>query len=292
MRRVLLCIVSVVSLIAVTGCDFRTMVPPGEGQVRYRDEVFTEVTRTNGITYGSAVRQDGTTMTLQLDLYRPTGDTVTERPLIIFVHGGSFRSGTRTSAEIVDEANTFARKGYVTASISYRLSENGCTSVTLECVNAIQDAREDGQAAVRFFRRYAADYGIDTSRIAMAGTSAGAITAVEVGYGPEEVGTSGNPGYDSKVNSAVSFSGAQILTRPAPGEASVLLLHGTADVVVPYQWAVDTAAAADAAGTHAELTSWEGAGHVPYATYRQQILDETTNFLWWTMNMKHAAVGG
>lgn len=289
MRRLLLCVLSVLSLVAVAGCEFRTMVPEGEAPMRYRDEVFSEVTRTNGITYGSSVRQDGTTMTLQLDVYQPTGDTVGARPLIIFVHGGSFRSGNRTSSEIVDEANTFARKGYVTASISYRLSANGCTSITLECITAIQHAREDGQAAVRFFRRYAVTYGIDTGRIAMAGTSAGAITAVEVGYGPEEVGTSGNPGYSSKVSSAVSLSGARILTKPARGEANVLLFHGTSDVVVPYQWAVDTKAEADAADAHAELVSWEGAGHVPYATYRQQILDETTNFLWWTLNLKNAA---
>ena len=233
--------------------------------------------------------QDGDTLTLQLDLYQPAGDNAASRPLIVFVHGGAFRTGNRTSGEIVDQANVFAKKGYVTASITYRLSENGCGSISIECINAIADAREDGQAAVRFFRRYAAQYRIDTSRIAMAGTSAGGITALEVGYGPEEVGTSGNPGYDSSVRSAVSFSGARILTRPAPGEAAALLFHGSADLVVPYQWAVDTKAEADAAPVHAELVTWEGDGHVPYVEHRQQILDETTNFLWWTMNLGAAA---
>lgn len=289
MRKSLLSVVAALVLLGVTGCEFRTMVPPGEGAVRYRDEVFSSVTRTNGITYGSAVEQDGDTLTLQLDLYQPAGDNAASRPLIVFVHGGAFRAGNRTSGEIVDQANVFAKKGYVTASITYRLSENGCGSISIECINAIADAREDGQAAVRFFRRYAAQYRIDTSRIAMAGTSAGGITALEVGYGPEEVGTSGNPGYDSSVRSAVSFSGARILTRPAPGEAAALLFHGSADLVVPYQWAVDTKNEADAAPVHAELVTWEGDGHTPYMEHRQQILDETTNFLWWTMNLGAAA---
>jgi len=56
-----------------------------------------------------------------LDIYEPTGDAVTERPAIVWVHGGSFCCGDKGSAEIVDEANTFARKGYLNVSINYRL---------------------------------------------------------------------------------------------------------------------------------------------------------------------------
>ena len=107
-------------------------------------------------------------------------------------------------------------------------------------------------------------------------------------FGPDEAGTSGNPGYDSSVSAAVSLSGARILQHPDRGEAAVLLFHGDADTVVPYQWAVDTKNEADAAGVHAELETWPGEGHVPYAQHRQQIIDETTNFLWWTMNLQNA----
>lgn len=289
MRRLMFSVFAVLAVIGVAGCELRTIEPPGEGVVRYRDEVFSEVQRTNGIVYGSAVKQDGTTISLALDLYRPVGDDVSARPLIIFVHGGSFCCGSRTSPEIVDQANVFARKGYVTASISYRLSPGGCTAITVECITAIRHAREDGQAAVRFFRRHAATYGIDVQRIAIGGSSAGAITALEVAFGPEEVGDSGNPGYDSSVDAAVSLSGAKIIMQPERGEAPALLFHGTADTLVPYAWAVGTADASEAAGHHLELVSWTGDGHVPYVTRRQQILDETTNFLWWTLNLANAA---
>ena len=47
---------------------------------------------------------------------------------MVFVHGGGFSGGNRNSAEIVDEATTLARRGYVTASISYRLTPGGCSA--------------------------------------------------------------------------------------------------------------------------------------------------------------------
>ena len=121
------------------------------------------------------------------------------------------------------------------------------------------------------------------------GTSAGAITALNVGYGPEDVGNSGNPGFASTVRASVSLSGARILTTPNPGEAAALLFHGTADSLVPYQWALDTVAEAEAADLQAYLTTFEGAGHVPYTQNRTTILDQTTNFLYWTLDLTNAA---
>ncbi len=103
-----------VALFAViaAGCDWPNIFPPGSGQVRYRDQVFSAVTVTNNVTYGSAVNLSGQTITLQLDMYKPTGDTVTSRPAIVWVHGGSFSGGSKTSGELVDEATTFAKLGY------------------------------------------------------------------------------------------------------------------------------------------------------------------------------------
>ena len=67
---------------------------------------------------------------------------MTERPAIVWVHGGSFCCGDKSSAEIVDEATTFARKGYFNVSINYRLEPGGCsagaptTSRTASCGRA------------------------------------------------------------------------------------------------------------------------------------------------------------
>jgi para-nitrobenzyl esterase len=282
-RRPLLIVLVAFALLA-SACE-QFIAPPGAGLVRYRDAIFASVDVTSDIVYGSAVTQQGATIDLLIDVYEPVGDTVTQRPLVIFVHGGGFSGGAKTSAEIVDEATTLAREGYVTASISYRLTPGGCSAggITIECITAIGDARADAQTAVSFMRAAATTYGLDTDRIAIAGTSAGAITAANVAFSSTD-----NP--DTAVRAAVSLSGAAILTTPDPGDAPLLLFHGTADFTVPYAWAESTVAAATANGVRAVLTTFEGAGHVPYATYRTEILEQTRNFLYWHMDLANAAV--
>jgi acetyl esterase/lipase len=240
--------------------------------------------------YGSAVNSAGQTQQLLLDIYEPTGDTVTGRPAIVWVHGGGFSGGSKTSPEIVDEANVFAKKGFFNVSISYRLTPGGCSASnpTATCIQGIINAKHDAQAAVRFLRANAATYGIDGNRIAIAGTSAGAITALNVGYSPEDPGTSGNPGPSSAVGAAVSLSGARLLFAAHAGDAPALLFHGTNDPLVPYAWAQQTVTEAQAAGLRAEITTWEGAGHVPYTQHRTEILDQTRNFLYWTLQLSTA----
>jgi acetyl esterase/lipase len=289
MRRRLVLPVIAVLLLVGSACQFRLAVPSGDAPLRYRDDVFTSVTKTSDVVYGSAVNSQGQTQQLLLDIYEPTGDTVTGRPAIVWVHGGGFSGGSKTSLEIVDEATVFAKKGFFNVSISYRLTPGGCsaTTPTVTCLQGIINAKHDAQAAVRFLKANAATYGLDSTRIAIAGTSAGAITALNVAYSPEDPGTSGNPGPSSAVGAAVSLSGARIM--PAnPGDAPALLFHGTNDPLVPYSWAEQTVAEATAAGLRAEITTWEGAGHVPYAQHRTEILDQTRNFLFWALHLASA----
>jgi dienelactone hydrolase len=281
-RRGVLVVIAAFSLLTA-GC-YPYVTPPGAAPLRYRDAVFANVTKTADVTYGSAVNQQNQTITLKLDLYAPTGDTVTSRPTIVWVHGGSFCCGNKSSPELVDEANVFAMKGYVNASIDYRLSPGGCSAAgpTVECITAISQAQQDAQTAVQFLRTNAATYGVDPNRIAIGGSSAGAITALNVGFASAE-----NPA--AAVRSAVSLSGARIGPPANAGDADSLLFHGTADPLVPYQWAVDTQSAALAAGLRSYLTTWDGAGHVPYLQHRTEILDQTQNFLYWDMDLIHAA---
>ena len=274
-------VVGLVLALFLTSCE-QLIAPPGAGTVRYRDDIFTVVSVTSNVVYGSAVTQQGDTVDLLVDVYEPVGDTVSARPLIVFMHGGGFSGGSKTSGEIVDQAGVFAKKGFVTASISYRLSPGGCNAggPTLECLVAIGHARDDAQAAVAFLRANAATYGIDTTRIAIAGTSAGAITAVNVAFSNDDPA--------SEVHAAVSLSGAAVLANPTAGDAPVLLFHGTADGVVPFAWAESTVANATAAGIRAVMTQWEGEGHVPYTAHRTEIIEQTRNFLWWKLRLAKA----
>ena len=269
--------------IVVTGCDWPNIPPPGTAPVRYRDAIFNAVTVTDNVTYGSAVNQEGQTVTLQLDLYQPTGDTITARPAIVWVHGGSFCCGDKSSAELVDEATTFSKEGYVNVSINYRLESPGCTGSFSNCLAAIAEATADAQTAVRFLRTNATTYGVDPNRIAIGGSSAGAIAALNVGYS-----TAADPA--SRVRAALSLSGAQVdVGTIEPGDAPAIDFHCTTDPLVPYQWSVNTINSAKAQGLDAFLESWNETCHVPYAEHRQQILDQSRNFLWWEMDLAHAA---
>jgi acetyl esterase/lipase len=236
--------VGAVALIALftSGC-WPLLEPEGAAPLRYRDEIFTAVTKTADVTYGSAANIAGQTVTLKLDVYSPTGDTTTGRPAMIWVHGGSFSSGTKTSPELV--------------------------------------AMEDAQAAVRFVKANAAAYGIDPNRVGIGGSSAGAITAMNVAYKTGETPA-------AAVRAGVSLSGANLLGAYDANDAPTFLMHNTTDPLVPYQWALNTEAGAKGAGRYVWLTKWEGTGHVPYGAHRQEILDQTANFLYHAMDLAHA----
>jgi para-nitrobenzyl esterase len=283
MRRRHLLVVALAFALVAAGCDWPNMNPSGAAPLRYRDQMFSGVTVTRDITYGSAVNLENQTVTLQLDMYQPTGDTVRQRPAIVWVHGGSFTNGDKTSPELVDEATTFSQKGYVNVSINYRLETPGCSGTLSNCIPAIQEATADAQTAVRWLRANAATYGVDPNRIAIGGSSAGAITALNVGYSSSEDPT-------AKVRAAVSISGAQLVVGTiSPGDAPAMDFHCTTDPLVSYQWAVNTIDRAKAQGLEAFLESWTETCHVPYVEHRQQILDQTRNFLWWEMDLGHAA---
>lgn len=279
-------LVAVVLALLLASCDLAA--PTGPAPLRFRDEVFSAVDLTSNGVYGQSISQTGQPTTLRFDLYEPRGDTSTARPLVIWIHGGSFAFGTKTSAEIVDQANLFSRKGYVNASISYRLSAQGCTVVNAGCVTSIAQAAEDAQAAVRYFRANAAAYGIDPTRIAIAGTSAGAITALHVGYRANLPETSGTPGVSSEVRASVSLSGMNVIAPYEVGDAKSLLFHGTADGLTPYASAQQTQSRSTAAGVGSYLITWEGAGHVPYVANRTQIHELTTNFLYNVLDAANA----
>lgn len=136
--------------------------------------------------------------TLEMDLYRPKNKWG-KLPAIVCIHGGGWQKGHRVNHEKV--AQGLAAKGYVAATISYRLSDEATFPA------AIQDCK----AAVRFLRANADRYGIDAERIGAIGLSAGGhLTALLASSGgvPELEGTGGNQGFSSTIQAAVPM-GAQ-----------------------------------------------------------------------------------
>lgn len=228
---------------------------------RYDNEIFTNLDVTSDVLYGSNINYDGSNQDLLLDVYRPTGDTQTDRPLIIFIHGGTFVLGSKTEADVKPLAEMFAKKGYVTSSINYRLGMNNLISMTgpspADASEAVMRATQDARAAVRFFKKSVATdnnpYGIDTTNIFLVGSSAGGFVALHLSYLDQtsEIpafinqsdpsltggleGNSGSPGYTSDVKAIVSLAGALgDTTWMANNSTPVLSMHGDADNTVPF----------------------------------------------------------
>jgi para-nitrobenzyl esterase len=252
--------------------------------------VFANVNVNQDLVYGNAPDAQGNPVDLKLDLYRPAGDTIDERPVVIWIHGGGFTGGDKSSG--ATQASFFARHGYVAASINYRLlSPTGCggnPDPTPICQQAALAAQHDAQAAVRWFRSNASTYGIDTSRIAVAGSSAGAVTSLLVDWRAEDPGSSGNPGFPSGVRAAVSISGGTPTNEWIDaGDPPAIFFHGDLDRTVPFEWAVRNAAAMYNAKIFTVLRVFEGEGHG--LGWKPEIQEQSDYFLYYAMDLANAA---
>lgn len=223
-------------------------------QKRFQSEIFTTIDSISNVQYGMAVNLKGGNEKLLLDVFTPpTSDSVTQRPLIIFIHGGGFQNNTKNGAFSSKLCESFAKRGYVSATIDYRLGVEK-TKTNKDYAEALYRAQQDGKAAVRFFKRYASKYGIDTSQIYIVGSSAGSKTCLAMAYMnenevPKEVdtkvwgtleGNSGNEGYSSKVNGVLNCWGALIDYRwIQKGDVPLFNTAGTIDKTVPFDSSFD-----------------------------------------------------
>ncbi len=138
---------------------------------------------------------------LQLDIYKPKN--LTEKvPLLVFIHGGGWRSGKRQDylVYLID----YAEKGFITATVSYRLKKDSIYPAAVE----------DVMDAVDFIFKNGDTYGYDTTRIALVGGSAGAHLSLMAAYQWENPRASEN--------------------RPKHRVKAVVDIYGPVDMTTPY----------------------------------------------------------
>jgi dienelactone hydrolase len=250
--------------------------PAGVDTVSYLDEVYHFDVQ-NDIAYGAAPNENGLAETLLLDLFQPTDDTQPLRPAVIWLHGGSFQEGNK--GEMTLFTRRFAQRGFVTATVNYRLRESSVFDYTdpTDSLGEVvkRDAQHDVQAAVRWLRSQASQLRIDPAQIYVVGYSSGGTTALRVAAWPDDFGTSGNPGGSSTVAGVVSISGHLDTGVLEAISGSALLIHGTMDTKTP----VASVQAACSAQSRCQLFTVAGATHSMITPERETIITETALFL-------------
>ena len=89
----------------------------------------------------------------EMDVYTPVGDSLQNRPLILYFHGGSFTAGDKSTIDCVDFCEYFSKRGYVTASVNYRLSNILTFFLSTNAqIDAVLKSLADARAAIRFFK--------------------------------------------------------------------------------------------------------------------------------------------
>ena len=112
--------------------SFLLAITVAQPQMRYRDAIFNDVNKTEDVIYGNApdlpfiflFEWNTVDIDLEMDIYEPVGDTISNRPVIIFIHSGAFFSGDNEADDMVALSIESAKRGYVAVSISYRLGLN------------------------------------------------------------------------------------------------------------------------------------------------------------------------
>jgi acetyl esterase/lipase len=224
----------------------------------------------------------------RFDLYLPAGCNAGGMPLVVWIHGDTWRDGSKADCPVVWLAN----QGYAVASIGYRLSDTAVFPAQLD------DCRE----AVAEIERNAEVWGIDRSRVAVVGSGAGGHLAALVGLAspvatnpatataarsgdnlpriaavcavaaPSSLTTLG-PVQDRAGSAASRLVGGPLpefreaaqraspVTHVSADDPPILILHGAADSTVPAQQAAEFDAALKAAGVDSTLVVLANVGH-------------------------------
>lgn len=208
-----------------------------------------------------------------MDLYRSAKTPKRRAPVVVLLHGGGFVGGVRQEMSL--HAAALARAGYLAATIDYRLVPAELSTglgivASDQLVRAASEAQQDAVRAMQWIRSHARSLGAtkQRDRYAIGGYSAGAITALRVGYRSGDRATP--PGERWRVGAVLAISGSDCgdwtLAYGCTGaydarDAPTLIFAGETDSIVPASWSLQTCAAARDAGARCRAYEYPGVDH-------------------------------
>jgi len=207
---------------------------PLQAQERFIEDIF-QVEKPITRTYATKEGED-----LKLDIYQPENDSLQARPIIIFMHGGGFSGGMRTNGSEVKFAEAAAKKGYIAVQISYRLTRKdqsfGCDYKASGKLQTFKMAAEDFLDAAKFMLDHKKEYRIDTTKIIVGGSSAGAEAVLIAVYNDKLMFDDLSAYENIDFAGVFSLAGAIVDARYIIPENAVpgVFFHGTEDNLVPY----------------------------------------------------------
>lgn len=197
--------------------------------------------------------KDDQLLDLKMDLYFSRTDSLKKKPLVMLIHGGAFYIGSKESACEQALAYALAKRGFFVASIDYRLGfKPTATDIEMSAYRAIQDAH----AALRYLAHHSPGIGLDPNQVYVGGTSAGAVASLNVAFMDNDerparileaekkgvvgkIEESGNRYTESfTIKAVANMWGAvsDLNIIDADEKIPVLSIHGTDDVVVPFEY--------------------------------------------------------
>lgn len=198
---------------------------------RYSTQIFDEV-NIQTQTYLKTDTQD-----LQLDIYQPKNDTVKNRPLLLFVHGGGFAGGARDEYAIKEFCKNMARRGIVTVSLSYSLTMKGqsfgCEQPAQNKMNTFKQVGLEISRATHHLLLQQQELKFNKEKVVLAGSSAGAEAVLHAAFWPEANELLAD---DFQYGGLISMAGAIYDLDLINKESAIPMqfFHGTCDNLVPY----------------------------------------------------------
>jgi len=175
---------------------------------------------------------------LKLDVYK-SSKLKKNAPLIIYVHGGGFSGGSRDEEHIKKFCTEMANNGFITASISYRLTMKnygfGCDTKSNLKIQAFNNASQDISYATEYLLRNNKKFKINPKKIILIGSSAGAEAILNLVYVYNNKILPKNFKYAGVIAMAGAITTVDKITknRAIPTQ----LFHGNEDQLVPFDMA-------------------------------------------------------